>query len=80
MKKQTTTATLPPALREQYEIVGTIPGGPRVALPQYGMATVDFSALSSAEAERLLALGYPYLRRREKASAPVSAPKKKRRK
>lgn len=79
MKKQITTATLPPALREQYEIVGAIPGGPRVALPQYGMGTVDFSTLKAQEAERLIVLGFPYLRHRLLAPAPTKASKKRKR-
>jgi len=78
MKRQITTATLPPALREQYEIVGAIPGGPRVALPQYGMDTVDFSTLQAQEAERLIVLGFPYLRRRLPAPAPPNTLRKRR--
>lgn len=72
-----TTATLPAELREQFEIVGTIPGGPRIALPHYGVSVVDFSRLTIQDAARLIAAGFPHLRRRVAPLMKVAKPKKK---
>lgn len=74
-----TTHTLPPDVRERFEIVGSIAGGPRLALPHYGIALVDFSRLTVQDAEQLMAAKFPYLRRRiaPVQSAKPGKPKKK---
>lgn len=67
MAQRITSSTLPDDVRALFEIVGDIPGGPRLALPHYGIAVVDFSRLSIADAELLLAAHFPHIRRRAPA-------------
>jgi len=69
----TTTATLPEALRDLYEIAQPLPGGPRYAMPQYGQGTVDFSRLSLAQAEALIAAGFGGLKRKPDPVAHIAA-------
>ncbi len=75
MRHTTTTATLPAALREKYEITEPLEGGPVFALPHYGQGRVDFSTLDEALAEALIGAGFPYLRRRP-ATPAAEAPAK----
>lgn len=69
MKRPTTSAHLPAEIRALYRL-DPIEGGPRFALPHYGLTEVDFSRLSVAEAETLLRNCFPYLHRRPAAIAP----------
>lgn len=55
----TTTATLPPALRDRYALTRPMKGGPVYVFPQYGRIQIDFSELTERQAERLLARGWP---------------------
>jgi len=67
-----TTGTLPADMQVRYEITETIPGGPVVSLIQYGQSSVDFSNLTPAVADALIAGGFPYLRKKaEEAVTPV---------
>lgn len=73
-KHITTTATLPPAMQEKYEIVGALEGGPVFDLPNYRQYGVDFSKLEEAMAETLIKRKWPHLRRKEAPAAPAVAP------
>lgn len=58
-----TTATLPTALQDRYEIAKPIPGGPVVSLIHYGQSRVNFSTLTPAIADALIAAGFTAIRK-----------------
>lgn len=68
----TTNDTLPAALRGKYELTRPLNGGPVFALPAYGFAQIDFSALTEREAELLVRKGWPLLRRVAVAPARIA--------
>ena len=70
----TTTATLPPAMQELYEITEPLEGGPVFDLPNYRQTGVDFSKLTHDMAENLLQRKWPYLRRKVVPNTFVEAP------
>lgn len=72
MKGFTTTETLPPGIRAEYEMPTPLEGGPVFVLPRYG-GRVDFSTIEPAHAAALVKMGCPYLRK--KAVKPQAVPK-----
>ena len=72
----TTTATLPAAMQELYELTEPLEGGPVFDLPNYRQTGVDFSQLTVDMAENLIARNWPYLRRKAKPNEYVEAPVK----
>lgn len=70
----TTNETLPPAIREKYELTKELKGGPIFVFPRLGMLRIDFSTLTEKQAETLIHRGWPHIRRKVAAASPTPAP------
>ena len=59
-----------PILNGAYEVLHVVPGP-----IGYKTGTVDLSRITAAQAEKLVAQGFPYLRKAEKPPKPPKPPK-----
>lgn len=59
------TTDLPQDVRERFEIVGNLEGGPRFDLPAQKMTGVDFTKLTIQQAQLLVRRKFPHLKEKE---------------
>lgn len=65
MKGFTTTADLPPEIRERYELTQPLEGGPVFDFPNFKQYNVDFTKLTEHMADTLVKRRVPWIRRKE---------------
>jgi hypothetical protein len=65
------TSDLPQEVQEQFEIVGTLEGGPRFDLPAQKMIGVDFTQLTLQQARLLVRRNFAHLKEKAATSKKV---------